>query len=183
MTPLTHDYIFNNCTPNISDQHTYFGVSIHKSLPWLPHISDIVTKASRTLNFIKRNLNRGLGQVKESTYLTMVIPQLEYASDDWDPHHVGDVMELEKVQQRTARWGLNDYGRFSSVTSMLNQLSWPTIQTRHKLSRLHNYTAQSALPSVITYNPSILFSRNTINNTVSSTTLHPILFIYYCTPK
>ena len=98
LTPLTHDYIFNNCTPNISDQHTYFGVSIHKSLPWLPHISDIVTKASRTLNFIKRNLSRGLGQVKESIYLTMVRLQLEYASDDWHPHHVGGVMELEKVQ-------------------------------------------------------------------------------------
>ena len=31
---------------------------------------------------------------------------------------------------------MNDYGRLSSVTSMLNQLSWPTLQTRRKLSRL-----------------------------------------------
>ena len=48
----------------------------------------------------------------------MVRPQLEYASDVWDPHCVGDIMELEKVQQRVARWVLNDYGRFSSVSSM-----------------------------------------------------------------
>ena len=34
---------------------------------------------------------------KESAYLTMVRPQLEYTSDVWDPHHVGDIMELEKV--------------------------------------------------------------------------------------
>ena len=37
---------------------------------------------------------------------------------------------------------MNDYGRLSSVTSMLNQLSWPTLQTRRKLSRLqtlHNF--------------------------------------------
>ena len=34
----------------------------------------------------------------------MVRPQLEYASDVWDPHLVGDIMELEKVQQRAARW-------------------------------------------------------------------------------
>ena len=66
----------------------------------------------------------------------MVRPQLEYASDVWDPHHVGDIMELEKVQRRAARWVLNDYGRFSSVTLMLNQLSWPTLQTRRQLSRL-----------------------------------------------
>ena len=50
----------------------------------------------------------------------MVKRQLEYASDVWDPHYVGDIMELEKVQQRAAHW---DYGRFSSVSSMLNQLS------------------------------------------------------------
>ena len=98
LSPLTHDYILNNCTPNISNQHTYFGFSIHKSLSWSPHISDIVTKPSRTLNFIKFTLNKGLGQVKESAYLMMVIPQLEYTSDDWYPHHVGDIMELEKVQ-------------------------------------------------------------------------------------
>ena len=62
------------------------------------HISDIVTKASRTLNIIKRNFSKCSSQVKESAYLTMIKPQLEYASDVWDPHHVGDIMELEKVQ-------------------------------------------------------------------------------------
>ena len=67
----------------------------------------------------------------------MVTPQLEYASDVWDPHYVGDIMKLEKVQLRVALWVLNDYDRFSSVSSMLNQLSWPTIQSGHKLSRLH----------------------------------------------
>ena len=33
----------------------------------------------------------------------MVRPQLEYASDVWDPHQVGDIMELEKVQRIAAR--------------------------------------------------------------------------------
>ena len=67
----------------------------------------------------------------------MVKPQLEYASDVWGPHCVGDIMELEKVQRRAARWVLNDYGRFGSVSSMLNQLSLPTLRSRRKLSRLH----------------------------------------------
>ena len=132
--------VLNNCTLNVSDQHTYLGVIIHKSLSWSPHISDIVTKASRTLNFIKKcNLSKCSSQLqgKESAYLTMVRPQLEYASDVWDPHYVGDIMEVEKVQQRAARWVLNDYGQFSSVSSMLNQLSWRTLQSHHKLSRSH----------------------------------------------
>ena len=66
----------------------------------------------------------------------MVRPQLEYAYDVWDPHQVGDIMDLEKVQRRAACWVLNDYGRPSSVTSMLDQLSWPALQACRKLSRL-----------------------------------------------
>ena len=67
----------------------------------------------------------------------MVKPQLEYTSDMWDHHYVGDIMELEKVQRRAVCWVLNDYDRFSSVSSMLNQLSWPVLQSCCKLFRLH----------------------------------------------
>jgi len=65
-------------------------------------------------------------QDKESVYLTMVEPQLEYASAVWDPYHVGDIAQLDKVQRRAARWVLNDYGRYGSVTLMLDHLSWPS---------------------------------------------------------
>ena len=136
LSPLTYDYTLHSHILDISDQHMYLGVLIHKSLSWSPHISNVVNKASRTLNFLKRNLNKCSKQVKESAYLTMVRPQLEYASAVWDPYHVGDISELEKVQRRAARWVLNDYGRFSSVSLMLEQLKWPTLQIRRKLSRL-----------------------------------------------
>ena len=59
----------------------------------------------------------------------MVRPQLEYTSNVWHPHYLSDIMKLEKVQQRAVCWVLNDYSGFSSVTLMLNQLSWPTLQT------------------------------------------------------
>jgi len=49
----------------------------------------------------------------------MVRPLMEYATAVWDPHHVGDTKELEKVQRRAVRWALNDYGRYSSVSLML----------------------------------------------------------------
>ena len=113
----------------------------------------------------------------------MVRLQLEYASDVLDPHHVEDIMELEKVQQRAAHWVLNDYGWFSSVSTMLGQLSWPTLQSRHKLSRLATYIAQSILSSIINVNSSILFISNTIYKTISSTTLHLTLLTYDSTPK
>ena len=114
----------------------------------------------------------------------MVRPQLEYASDVWDPHYVGDIIygTRKSTQQRVVRWVLNEYGRFSSVTSMLDQLSWPTLQTHHKISRLH--ILHSVVSSVITYNPSILLlTTNMTNETVSSTALQLILSIYHSTPK
>ena len=36
----------------------------------------------------------------------MIRPQLEYASDVWDPYQVGDIAKLEKIQCRAARWVL-----------------------------------------------------------------------------
>ena len=69
----------------------------------------------------------------------MVRPQLEYASDVWNPYHVEDITELEKVQQRAARWVMNDYDRYSSVISMLEQLSWRSLQLCHKSSRLQSF--------------------------------------------
>ena len=47
-----------------------------------------------------------------------------------------DIYKLEKIQRSGARWILKDYNRYSSVTSILHQLSWPELQTRRKISRL-----------------------------------------------
>ena len=71
--------------------------------------------------------------LKTSKGICLSRPQLECASDVWDPHLVGDIIVLEKVQQRGAQWVLNDYGKFNSVALMLNQLSWQTLQICHKL--------------------------------------------------
>ena len=45
------------------------------------------------------------------------------------------VSHLINKYRRASRWLLNDYGRFNSVSSILNQLSWPTLQSRCKLPR------------------------------------------------
>ena len=40
------------------------------------------------------------------------------------------------MQRRAARWVLNDFSRYSSITIMLKQLSWPSLQVRRKICRL-----------------------------------------------
>ena len=48
----------------------------------------------------------------------MVLPKMEYAATVWDPYYQNDIQHLEKVQCRAARWVLNDFSRYSSVTDI-----------------------------------------------------------------
>ena len=60
----------------------------------------------------------------------MIRPIIEYASTIWTPHLQKDILKLESIQRRSARFVLNDYARLSSVTSMIQKLGWPTLKQR-----------------------------------------------------
>ena len=65
------------------------GVTFTNNLRWNSHISNICTKANRTLGFPRRNLYACLQTVKEAAYKGLVRPGLEYCSYVWDPSGVG----------------------------------------------------------------------------------------------
>ena len=60
---------------------------------------------------------------------------LEYGSV-WDPHLLKHIYSIDQVQRRAARWVLHDYSWYSSVTSMQQELNWPTLQQRCQRNRL-----------------------------------------------
>ena len=68
------------------DNIKYLGVTIANDLKWNTHISNICTKANRTLGFLRRTLFSCPQNVKEAAYKGMVRPILEYGSSVWDPH-------------------------------------------------------------------------------------------------
>ena len=106
---------------------------LDKTMSFISHINNTVSKASTVLNFIDRNLSNCLQSTKEAAYLSLV---WEFASTVWDPYQAVDITSVKKIQRRASRWLLNDYSRYSSVTSMLQQLQWPTLEERHKKDRL-----------------------------------------------
>ena len=59
---------------------TYLGVTITNELKWTTHVSNMCTKANRTLGFLRRNLSAcpHPQDVKESAYKGLVRPVLEY---------------------------------------------------------------------------------------------------------
>ena len=87
----------------------YLGVTITNDLKWNTHISNICTKANRTLGFLRRTLFSWPQNVKEAAYKSMVRPILEYRSSVWDPHPNKLQEELEKVQNRAARFVTRNY--------------------------------------------------------------------------
>ena len=68
------------------DNIKYLGVTITNELKWNTHISNICTKANRTLGFLRRTLFSCHQNVKEAAYKGMVRPILEYGSSVWDPY-------------------------------------------------------------------------------------------------
>ena len=107
------------------------GVTITSDLKWNTHIINICTKANRTLGFLRRNLFSCPQDVKEAAYKTMVHQILEYGRWVWDPYTQGLKDELEKVQNRAARFVTRNYTRNEgSMTGILEQLKWESLKRR-----------------------------------------------------
>ena len=80
----------------------YLGITITSDLRWNTHVSNVCTKANRTLGFLRRNLYSCPPEVKEAAYKRLVRPVLDYGSSVWDPTGVVLPQELESVQKRAA---------------------------------------------------------------------------------
>ena len=75
-------------------------------------------------------------KVKQMTNTTYIRPTVEYTSPVWDPHTKRNTNNIEMVQHRCARYVTGNFDRTSSVTSLLNCLSWPTLEERRRQYRL-----------------------------------------------
>ena len=134
--PCQHTYYLRGHALKHVDETKYLGITLSSDLHWGSHVIQLCKKANRTMGFLKRNLNISSCSVKETAYKTLVRPLLEFASSAWDPGLQVDINRLQMVQRRAARYTLNRYHNRSSVSEMLDQLKWPTLQQRRKNARL-----------------------------------------------
>ena len=133
--------------------------------------TEIVTKVSRTLNFIKHNLSKCLSQVKEPAYLMMVRSQVEYALDVWDSHCFEDItvwnQKKYNKEQPVGCWMIME-DLVQLLQCQINHDGQPFKLIARYLEYIH---CTNVLSSVITYNPAILLTSYMINETVSPTAL------------
>ena len=154
--PLTNKYYIHDTELLTVKDAKYLGVTVSSDLSWNKHMDNTVKKATTSLNFLKRNLHGCPTGVKDQCYKILVRPILEYSSCVWDPHTQRNVNKLEMVQRRAARFVKGDYERTSSVTSMLTDLHWNTLQERRMQVKsamlyriVHNLVAIPVTPFLI----------------------------------
>ena len=114
----------------------YLGVTITSDLRWNTHVSNVRTKANRTLGFLRRNLYSYPQEVKEAVYKGLVRPVMDYGSSVWDPSGVVLQEELESVQKCAARFVTGNYNYETGMTGILGQLKWESLKKRRKDNRL-----------------------------------------------
>jgi len=137
----------------------YLGLNLHERLSWNFHSDVTSEKANKTRSFFTRNVHSCPKKVKDACYTTpgslqyvylltiafsigrstcllSVRPLMEYATTAWAPHSAQNCYKLEQVQRRAARFACHRYERTASVTAMLNDLKWETLETRCNNQRL-----------------------------------------------
>ena len=140
------EYHIQNTSLAVVTHCKYLGVCIQSDLRWNLHINQITTKANHILSLLQRNIKLAPKKTKELVYKSLVRSQLEYASTVWSPWQNVLINSIEKIQRRAARYVVNDYNPYSSVTNHLIDLNWEPLEARRIKSRLcmfykmiHNY--------------------------------------------
>ena len=133
--PRNHIYTVADQTIEKTNHHKYLGVTISHNLMWTDHIAKVRSKACSTLGIIRRNLGPCGKEIKLRAYQALVRPQLEYAAAAWNPHTSANIQSLEAVQRQAVRFICGEYGRFTSVTPLREQLKLDKLETRRLMSQ------------------------------------------------
>ena len=102
--------MINNTTLERVYSYKYFGIWLTSTLIWSTHVIEVSKKAKSQLGIIYRNFYQHSNNA--TLHQLYVRPHLEYAAVVWDPHQVGLIKSLEKVQKfalrmATRNWNLD----------------------------------------------------------------------------
>ena len=100
---------------------------------FVPQAYDIIQYYYR---FLRRNLQTPNRQIKANAFKALVRPHVEYCSTVWNPHTQDQIKKIEAVQRRGARFVCSRYGRVDSVTDMIRELEWESLESRRIKTQL-----------------------------------------------
>ena len=130
------DYSLHNQTLENVQSVKYLGITISDNRDWGQHISEISSKATKTLSFLRRNLAFAPRSTKKVAYKTLVRPELEYAAPIWSPSSKLQINQIKKVQRTAACWTCMRWRNTSSFGEMLDEFEWPSLEACRDRSSL-----------------------------------------------
>ena len=134
--PLQHFYsLGNEILQEVSDAK-YLGIQIDNKLDWNKHISTVAARGQSKLAFLNSNLKGCPKKLRDTAYISLIRPALEYSCSVWHPHKKSNKDKIEKVQRRAARFVSNNFRRKASVSEMLHDLGWQSLDGRRQDQRL-----------------------------------------------
>ena len=128
--PIPASYCIHGVTLVKVPSAKYLGLHVDSKLNFNTHVDITTKKANSTRAFLGWNFHHCSCKIKEATYKTYVCPILEYATVAWSPHTQRNIQKVEQVQRNCARYVTSNYSRQSSLTTMLRELEWPSLESR-----------------------------------------------------
>ena len=90
----------------------------------------------RILGLLQRNLRGCSKKMRQQAYISLVHPHLKYSCAVWSPYIKKDISRVEMVQRCAAQFVLQNYHRRASVSFMLQELEWDTLEKRRQAASL-----------------------------------------------
>ena len=78
--------------------YKYLGITIYDNMDWGQHFSEISSKATKTLGFLRSNLAFAPNIAKEVACKTLVRPKLESAAPIWSPYSKLQINQVERFR-------------------------------------------------------------------------------------
>ena len=91
------------------EENPYLGILLSEDMRWHKHILNVTKKASSTLRFLRRILRTCPIDCRQTAYISLVRPIMEYGTTVWNPYLKKDINYLECVQHHAARFITKDY--------------------------------------------------------------------------
>ena len=96
----------------------------------------VAARGQSKLAFLNRNLKGCPKKLRDTAYISLIRPALEYSCSVWHPHKKSNKDKIEKVQRRAARFVSNNFRRKASVSEMLHDLGRQSLDGRRQDQRV-----------------------------------------------
>ena len=128
---INNNFEFDNQKLIHVDHHKHLGVTFQSNGKWSSHIDNIINKASKQINVLRKVKYQLKRENVSKLYTVFIRPILEYASEVWCNCSEYDSNRLERVQLEAARivTGLPIY---ASKASLYFETGWETLESRRK---------------------------------------------------